>query len=510
VIHPLQAPTELTALRDRLQEIADLQGIVQLLKWDQATMMPSAGAATRAERSATLDRALHEKLVAPALGRLLDVLEPWAAGEDPDSDGARMVWWARRDHEKAARVPADLSADLSRAAALGQAAWLDARDHADFGRFSGALERHLELRHRYVGCFEGVEHPYDVLLDDFEPGMRTSEVVPLLAELRAGLAPLVSATARDHRPRNDGVFDGPFALEAQRAAIETLLAGVGFDPGAWRLDPAPHPFASGVGRGDTRITLRYDENDFGMALYSALHEFGHGLYAAGTDPDLDRTTLDRPVSLGVHESQSRLWENLVGRSRPFCEWLLPRLRATLGDGIGALDPDGLFRAVNAVSRSPIRVEADETTYNLHIVMRLELELALLDGSLAVADLPAAWNARMAGDLGVEVADDGVGVLQDTHWGIGAIGYFATYTLGNLMAAQLWPRIRTDLPDLDESIVAGEFVGLREWLGEHIHRHGRKFASRELLARVTGEELSPEPFLRYLRAKLVESGQLQGT
>ncbi|MBA2516940.1 MAG: carboxypeptidase M32 [Solirubrobacterales bacterium] len=503
----IEAPPELAALRGRLQEIADLQGIVQLLRWDQATMMPPAGAATRAERSATLDRALHEKLVSPELGRLLEGLEPWAAGEHPDSDDARLVWWARRDHEKAARVPADLSADLSRAAALGQAAWLDARDHADFGRFSDALERHLELRHRYVGCFEGVEHPYDVLLDDFEPGMRTSEVVALLADLRAGLAPLVSATAQDDRPRNDGVFDGPFGVPAQRAAIEGVLAGIGFDPGAWRLDPAPHPFASGVGRGDTRITLRYDEHDFGMAFYSALHEFGHGLYAAGTDPGLDRTTLDRPVSLGVHESQSRLWENLVGRSRPFCDWLLPKLRLTLGSRLGSLDASGLFRAVNAVSRSLIRVEADETTYNLHIVMRFELELALLEGELAVAELPDAWNARMVSLFGVEVPDDGAGVLQDTHWGIGAIGYFATYTLGNLMAAQLWPKVRSDLPDLDESIAAGDFAPLRGWLGEHIHRHGRKFALRELLAKVTGEELSPEPFLRYLRAKLVESGQL---
>jgi carboxypeptidase Taq len=429
----ISAPTELAVLRGRLQEIADLQGIVQLLRWDQATMMPPAGARVRAERSATLDSALHEKLVDPALGRLLDRLEPWAAGEDPDDDDVRLVAWARRDHEKAACVPTELSADLSRAAALGQAAWLDAREHADFSRFSGALERHLELRHRYVGCFENVEHPYDVLLDDFEPGMRTSEVVSLFAALRRGLAPLVSATARDDRPRNDGVLDGPFGVPAQRAAIEDMLDGLGFDSGAWRLDPAPHPFASGVGRGDTRITLRYDEHDFGMALYSALHEFGHGLYAAGTDPRLDRTTLDRPVSLGVHESQSRMWENLVGRSRPFCEWLLPRLRSTLGDGLAVPDPDALFKAINQVSRSLIRVEADETTYNLHVVLRFELEIELLEGRLSVSDLPEAWNARMAQDLGVDVPDDSVGVLQDTHWGIGAIGYFA-----RTPSATSWP------------------------------------------------------------------------
>jgi carboxypeptidase Taq len=502
------APPELAALRGRLAVIADLQGISRLMAWDQSVLMPPAGAEIRAERGATLDRTVHDLVSAPELGALLDVLEPWAASEDPDADAVRMVAWARRDHEKAVRVPADLAADLSRAAALGQQAWLEAREHADFSRFRDALERHLELRHRYVACFGEAEHPYDVLLDDFEPGMRTAEVVPILAELRAGLTPLVAQAARDGQPRNAGALTGPFPAEAQRRALLDVLGAIGFDPDAWRLDPAPHPFAVGVGRGDTRITTRYDEHELGMALFSGLHEFGHGLYEAGTDPALERTTLDEPASLAIHESQSRLWENLVGRGRPFCDWVLPRLREHLGpEHLAGLDADGLFRAVNSVSRSAIRVEADETTYNLHVILRFELELALIEGKLAVADLPAAWNERMASDLGIEVRGDVEGVLQDIHWSIGAIGYFATYTLGNLISAQLWERIRSDLPDLDARIEAGDFAPLRDWLGEHVHRHGRKYPARELLLRVTGQELSPQPFLGYLEGKLRDAGAL---
>jgi carboxypeptidase Taq len=282
---------------------------------------------------------------------------------------------------------------------------------------------------------------------------------------------------------------------------------MGFDGAAWRLDAAPHPFAQGIGPGDTRITTRYDHDDLAMALYSALHEYGHGLYEAGIDPRLRRTPLAQPVSLGVHESQSRLWENVLGRSRPFCAWALPRLKAQLPGGLDGLDPDGLYHAVNTVQPSLIRVEADETTYNLHVVLRLELEIALVEGALAPGDVPAAWAEGMERLLGLEVPDDAQGALQDVHWGAGMLGYFPTYTLGNLMAAQLWERLRADSPELDAQIERGEFGPLREWLREEIHRHGRKYAPRELLHRVTGEELRIEPFLAYLRAKLSDAGVL---
>jgi len=504
------APTELDALRTRMAELADLHPFGALLLWHHNTMMPPQGAPARGDHAASLQRVVHERMTDPEVGRLLDALEPWADQQDPDAGPTRLVRWTRRDHEKAVRVPTDLAAELSRAAALGQQAWQEARARADFARFRDALERHLELRHRFVECFAPVEHPYDPLLDTFEPDLTTAELRPLLVALRDALVPLVAATGDRDQPRNAGVFAGPHAEDDQRRAVLDVLAAMGFDAGAWRLDTAPHPFAQGLGAGDTRITTRYDPADFGVAFYSALHEYGHGLYEAGIDPALHRSPLGEPVSLGVHESQSRLWENVLGRSRPFCAWALPRLRAQLPGGLDVEDAEGLYRAVNTVQPSLVRVEADETTYNLHIVLRFELELALIEGSLAVDDVPGAWAEGMQRLLGVEVPDDAQGALQDVHWGAGLFGYFPTYTLGNLMAAQLWERARADLPDLDPAVEGGDFGPLREWLREHVHRHGRTFLPRELLRRVTGEELGVEPFLAYLRGRLDEAGVLDGS
>jgi len=438
---------------------------------------------------------------------MLDALEPWAEGQDPDADDVRLIRCIRRDFEKSVRVPTDLAADISRANAVGLQAWQEALAASDFSRFRDALEHQVELRQRYVACFEGHEHPYDALLDDYEPGLTTGELRPLFSELRDALVPLVAATGDPAQPRNAGVFSGPYEVEVQRAAVTRILEAVGYDPDCWRLDPAVHPFAQSLAATDIRLTTKYDVNDFGVTLYSALHEFGHGLYEAQADPALARTTLADPVSLGVHESQSRLWENMLARSRPFCAWMLPRLRELLGHGFEDVDAAGLFRAVNSVQPSLIRIEADETTYNLHIILRFELELALIDGSLAVDDLPGAWAEGMERLLGLEVPDDARGVLQDTHWGAGLLGYFPTYTIGNLMAAQLWERIEADLDDLDERIVAGDFAPLREWLRAHVHRHGRKYWPRELLHRITGEELRVDPFVSYLRAKLVDAGLL---
>ena len=343
-----------------------------------------------------------------------------------------------------------------------------------------------------------------MLLDDFEPRMTTAMLRPLFAELSDGLRPLVAAVATDAPAPDGGPFGGPHEVEDQRRAAMDLLEGLGFDPDGWRLDVAPHPFAQRIGPGDVRITTRYDLHDFTGALYGCLHEFGHGLYEAGIPDRLARSPLGSPVSLGVHESQSRLWENLVGRGRPFCSWLLPRLR----EHLPALPPettvDDLYRGLNSVHPTLIRVEADETTYNLHIVLRFELELALMEGTLAVDDLPQAWNEGMLGLLGVDVPDDANGVLQDVHWGAGLIGYFPTYTLGNLVAAQLWQTICADLPDLDGQIERGDFAPLRDWLRERIHVHGRKLPPPELLRRVTGQELAVEPFLGYLRAKLTDA------
>ena len=498
-------PPALTALRERAEVLARLGRVQALLFWDQNTVMPPHGAEARGDQQATLETIAHELVCEPELAKLLDALEPWAAGEDPDSDDVRLIAVLRRDVEKAVRVPTSLAAEMSRAAAIGQAAWQEARAAADFSRFRDALAAHLELRHRYAACFPGAAHPYDVLLDDFEPQMTTARLRPLLEAVGEGLRPLIDAAASAPGERPN-VFAGEHRVEDQRRAAMAVLEGVGFDPDSWRLDTAPHPFAQGIGRGDTRITTRYDLHDFAGALYGCLHEFGHGLYEASVPARLMATPLGDPVSLGVHESQSRLWENLVGRGRPFCAWVLPVLAATL-PGLAPVDGDALYRSVNRVERSLIRVEADETTYNLHIVLRFELEVALLEGSLAVDDLPAAWNDGMHRLLGLEVPDDAQGVLQDVHWGAGLFGYFPTYTLGNLIAVQLWDVLRTEVPDLDDAIARGEFGVLRDWLAARIHAHGRKFPPHELLRRATGQELSVAPFLRYLRDKLEDAGAL---
>jgi carboxypeptidase Taq len=499
------APKELARLRERAAELSDLYAIGGLLFWDQNTMMSQNGAAARGEHLATLTRIIHARETNPELARLLDALEPWADGEDPDSDDVRLIRWVRRDYEKSVRVPEDLAAELSRAKALGTQAWQEARAADDFSRFRDALAHQVDLRHQYVACFDSFDHPYDALLDDFDPGLTTAELRPVLAELRDALVPLVAATADPDQSRNDGVFEGEFPIAQQRVAVQDVLEAIGFDPAGWRLDDALHPFASGIAPTDIRLTTKWDQNDLGVALYSVLHEFGHGLYESGPDPRLYRTTLDTPVSLGMHESQSRMWENIVGRSRPFCAWMLPRLRRHFPGRFDGVDPGALYRAVNTVQPSLIRIEADETTYNLHIVLRFELELGLMEGTLAVDDLPAAWDEGMERLLGLTVPSAADGVLQDTHWGAGLIGYFPTYTIGNLMAAQLWSRAAADLPDLDDRLEAGDFAPLREWLREHVHRHGRKYPPRELLQRVTGEELRVEPFLDYLRAKLEDAG-----
>jgi carboxypeptidase Taq len=498
---------QLAALRRHMAELSDLHSIGGLLFWDQQTVMPPAGGEHRADAAGTLARVIHARETDPALGTLLDALEPWAAEQDPDSDDARLVWWVRRDFEKAVRVPADLAAEMTRAKALGQQAWIEARAANDFAPFRDALAQHIDLRHRYVACFTGFEHPYDALLDDFEPGLTTAELRPVFAELRDALVPLVAAAGDPAQKSNDSAFHGEFDAETQRIAVLDVLEAIGYDPDAWRLDPALHPFASGIAPDDVRLTTRYDEHDFAVALYSALHEFGHGLYEAQVGRELLRTTLDDPVSLGVHESQSRMWENVIGRSRPFCAWLLPRVSAALPGALDGLDVNALYRAVNTVQPSLIRTEADETTYNLHVILRFELELALMEGTLGVDDLPSAWDAGTERLLGITVPSAVEGVLQDVHWSVGSIGYFPTYTIGNLIAAQLWERLREDLPDVDGHLERGEFAPLRAWLRQHVHRHGRKYPPRELVRRITGSDLTVDPFLRYLREKLADAGVL---
>jgi carboxypeptidase Taq len=494
-------PDPILTLRSHLADVEDLRYAAQLLEWDQQTMMPPAGGEARADALATLGRVAHEAFISERTGALLEAAERAAESFDWDSDEAALTRVTRRGYDKARLVPSQLAAELARAGSIGQEAWVAAREQSDFAAFAPHLERNLELARQYVDCFQTFDCAYDALLDDYEPGMRAAEVDRLFGELRDGLVPLI-ATLREHADRvDDGPLHGQFDIGAQRRLARDVIGLMGFTEEAWRFDDAVHPFAAGIGGGDVRITTRWEEAYFASSLFGAMHECGHGLYEAGVDDRLRRSPLGHGESLGLHESQSRLWENMVGRGRPFAEALVPRIERAFGAPGAALDPDTLFRAVNKVRPSLIRVEADEATYGLHIVLRFELEQELIEGRLAVADLPRAWNERMERYLGIAVPDDAQGVLQDVHWSAGLIGYFPTYALGNLIAGQLWARAQADIPDLESDIAAGELAPLREWLREHVHRHGAKFRTAELLERVVGGPIVVEPFLDYLRTKL---------
>jgi carboxypeptidase Taq len=491
------------ALRERMAELVDLRHSSALLHWDQQTMMPVRGGSGRAESLATLERVSHDMFVSDETGRLLDGAAAELNGTPPDSDEACLVRLVRRQWSKARRVPTELASDLARAASVGQEAWITARESSDFASFAPFLQHNIELARRYVECFDGMdgfECAYDVLLDDYEPQMSAATVTALFAELKSELVPLIAAVSQHAQQVDGGCLYGSFAVDAQRELIAEVVGRMGFDREGWRMDDTVHPFATGIGRGDVRITNRWDESYLGTALYGAMHECGHGLYEAGISSRLDRTPLGQSESLGMHESQSRLWENMVGRGRAFSRVLAPRIAELFGGGLASLEPDELYRAVNRIKPSYIRVESDEATYGLHVVLRFELEQELIEGSLAVADLPEAWNARFKEYFGIEVPDDAHGVLQDVHWSAGLIGYFPTYAIGNLIAGQLWERAQLDMPDLDERIAAGELGPLREWLREHVHRHGAKFTTSELLQRVVGAPIAVAPFANYLKRK----------
>jgi carboxypeptidase Taq len=483
----------LIELRTRLAEVSDLERLALLLAWDQEIVMPPAGAEWRASQRATLEGLTHARFTDERIGELLGAAVP---ATPLDEDLLRVT---RHDYDKARRVPADLVAELAHAAATAREAWARARAESDFAVLEPHLRRNVELRRRYIACFPEAERPFDALLDDYEPGMRTAEVEDVLGRLRDGLVPLVAA-ARGGAGDDALVTGGPFPVEAQRRLIETVLRQAGVDDERWRLDVTLHPFQATISPGDLRLTTRYDEADLD-ALFGTLHEYGHGLYEAQVDAELARTPLGGGVSSAVHESQSRLWENMVGRSAGFWRWCFPHLQAAFPERYAGRSWAEVHRAVNAVKPTLIRVSADEVTYGLHIVLRFELELALFEGGLDVAELPAAWRERMRAYLGLEVPDDAHGVLQDVHWAEGLFGYFPTYALGNVLAGQLWARITAELPDLDERFARGDFAALRAWLAEHVHRHGRRLTPADLIVRAAGGPLDPEPYLDYVRAKV---------
>jgi carboxypeptidase Taq len=486
---------DLRTLKERLAEISDLNRSLGVLGWDQKVTMPAGGHPARAEAMATLGRIAHERFVDEEVGRLLERLRPLEETLDYDSDDASLIRVVRRDWEKQSRVPTELRAEMIRAGALGNQVWIDARETSDFSMFLPALERNLELRRRYVECFEWSDSPYTALLDDYEPFMETTEVAEVFGTIRPVLSSLVKEA-----PEIDASFlHQSFPVDAQVAFYERILATFGFEEGSYRLDPTVHPFCTSFSRRDVRMTTRFKSGLDG--LWSTMHEAGHGLYAHGIAPTLERTPLATSPSLGLNESQSRTWENLVGRSRPFwTHWYEP-LQETFPEQLGDVSFERFLAAMNRAEPGLIRVEADETTYSLHIILRFELEQRLIEGSLEPKDLPEAWNASMWDLLGVEVPNDARGVLQDIHWSYGGMGYFPTYALGNVISLQIWAAVREAIPDLDAQLEAGELENLSGWLRDNLYSLGRKFRPKETLERVTGSAaIDPQPYLAYLREK----------
>jgi carboxypeptidase Taq len=484
-------------LLGRLGEISDLEHAGGLLSWDEQTKMPPLGAPARAEQLATLTRLVHERWLAPELGSLLEELRELEQSSERESFEASVIRVTRRDYEKNRHVPSELRAEMRRAASLGYAAWLEAREAADFEILRPHLERRLALTHDFVACFPPSDDPYDVLLDEHEPGMATADVEAIFDRLKAKLVPLVAGLGE---PVDDSCLHGDFPPEQQRAFSLEVLSRWGMDDQAWRLDDTVHPFAVNLSEADIRLTTRFHDGDLSGVL-SCLHEFGHGVYERQVDERYARTPVAEGVSSSFHESQSRLWENVVGRRLSTWIFLYPRLQEAFPGQLEDVPLAAFHRAINRVAPGVRRMDADEVTYSLHIILRFELEREMLSGAVAVSDLPEAFDAKLRAYLGVEPEDVVDGVLQDVHWSDSSFGYFPSYALGNVIGVQLWERATSELGDLDEAFARGEFAALREWLREHVHRWGRAFEPPELMERAAGGPLDPEPYLAYLEAKV---------
>jgi len=492
--------TPLSQLRQRWRQIHDLQEAQGVLDWDQQTMMPRRGAEQRGQQVAALAAVAHEKLTAPKLGDLLAAAEVDAAALDRDPDLRADLRELRRERDRAVRLPGELVAEKARVCALAQSAWEEAHTAGDFARFAPHLERVLKVMREVAGALrQGEASAYDVLLDEYEPGMDEAALDHIFDQLRPPLVELLDRLQGSAHQVHADVLEGHYPVVAQERFLRDLVARMGFDLEAGRMDRSVHPFTAGALR-DVRITVRYREDTALPALFGAIHEAGHALYQQGLDPQRFRDPAGGYCSLGIHESQSRLWENLLGRSLPFWRFFLPRLKEAIPGALQGVDPEAFHEAINEVRPSLIRVEADEVTYNLHIILRFELERALISGDLSVTDLPDAWRAQTAELLGLEPSSDSEGALQDVHWSAGLFGYFPTYALGNLFGAQFLEAMRRDLTELDELLALGELAPIKGWLNDRIHRHGRRYLASELCERVTGAELTPEALLRHLEEK----------
>ena len=490
---------KLDKLKEIMGEISDLTHAAALLGWDQQTYMPPAGGEARGQQLATLGKIAHQKATSAEVGKLLEDLKQEFAGADPSSDEAAMIRVAARDHDKAVRVPSEFVAKQAIITTKAYEGWVEARSKSDFSIFRPHLEKVVELVKEYISFFPPADHPYDTLLDDYEPGMKTADVRAIFDGLRPKQVELIKAIAS--RPQINDKF---LHKKYNEQKVWDFTAGVtkafGYDWTRGRMDKAPHPFETSFSSNDVRLTNRFEAGSPLATIFSGMHESGHAMYEQGINPAYDRISLAHGTSLAVHESQSRMWENLVGRSFAFWEFFYPQLKKVFPSQLDGVGLKNFYKAINKVEPSLIRVNADEATYNLHIMLRLELEIAMVEGKVAIKDLPEIWNAKMRDYLGITPPNEALGVLQDIHWSYGSIGYFSTYALGNLVSAQLWEKINKDIKGLDDQIRKGKFDSLLGWLRENVHKHGRKYDPQDLVQKITGSKITPEPYVCYLQTK----------
>lgn len=492
--------TKLESLKALLLEVNDLQAASALLYWDQSTYMPPGGSQARARQLATLGKLAHEKFINAEVGHLLDDLGPYAAGLPEDADDRKLIEVTRRNYEKAVKIPPAFTAEMNNHVAATYDLWTTARPANDFAALAPKLEKTLVLSRQMADFFPGYDHIADPLIDFSDYGMQASTIRTLFAELRQRLVPLVSAITSQPES-DDSCLKQHFLEQAQWDFGLKIIRDFGYDLKRGRQDKTHHPFMTKFSLGDVRITTRFNDHDLGDGLFSTLHEAGHAMYEQGINMAYEGTPLAEGTSAGVHESQSRLWENIVGRSRNFWQYYYPQLQATFPDQLGAVDLDTFYCAINKVSRSLIRVDADEVTYNLHVMIRFELELQLLEGSLAIADLPEAWQASYQTNLGLQSPDHRDGVLQDVHWYGGLIGgAFQGYTIGNIMSAQIFDSATTSHPTIPDEIGQGRFSTLHTWLKENLYQYGAKYTADEVIQKATGHPLTIEPYIAYLETK----------
>lgn len=482
-----------------MAEVTDLRYAAALLAWDERVNMPPGGVSVHGEMLATIRRIEHDKFTSDEVGRLIEDATAAAGSLDPESPARKKLAVAARDYGKATRVPGKFVVTQTQVAAAAHQAWRQARAASDFKLFEPHLKRIVELKQEYVSFFEPVAHPYDALLDDYEPGATTAEIQRMFDALRPRQVALVKALQQ--KPVvDDTCLHVPYCEKDLLEFAVDVISRFGFDWTRGRQDKSTHPFATAVSADDVRITTRFVARHPFELFFSMLHETGHALYEQGVSPAWNRSVLTGGASLGVHESQSRLWENVIGRSLPFWSYFYPLLQRKFSSQLGHITLDQFYGAINKVQPSLIRVEADEVTYNLHVMLRVEMEIALLGGAIPTRDAEAFWNDRMREYLGVTPPDAATGILQDMHWSIGLFGYFATYTIGNLISVQLWKTFQASEPSWEAQLRAGDFARLRDWLQREIHQHGRSFRPSELVKRVTGSPIDPAPYLEYLESK----------